>query len=272
MKSYDRTPTQDEELGFQPIRGTNSGIVDDNGTTMSQLREEVMKFTTQCPHCRASTEINMCVTNIPHFKEVIMMCLLCEHCGYKSNEVKGGGGIPPFGTKITLHVTNSRDLSREVIKSDSAGIFLPDLDLEVEGGGLNGVYTSVEGLLKKMHDRLWDANPYRIEDSLLKQHADNDEEGCSSPRSKQGKSKYDKYKDFLSKLKEMADGQLLPFTLILSDPLSNSFVGPVVNAAESPQADESWNDGGLKIEKFKRTETLAQGEVVRPFWSDRELE
>lgn len=66
------------------------------------------------------------------------MCLLCEQSGYKSNEIKGGGDIPSFGTKITLHVTAKRDLTWEILKSGTVGVPVPELDLELDEGGLNG--------------------------------------------------------------------------------------------------------------------------------------
>ena len=53
--------------------------------------EEVFRFATTCPHCQESTETCMYRTDIPHFKEVIIMSLRCDACGYKSNEIKGGG-------------------------------------------------------------------------------------------------------------------------------------------------------------------------------------
>ena len=46
-------------------------------------REEVMTFPTTCPHYNVPATTNMCVTNIPHFKEIIIMSLDCEKCGYK---------------------------------------------------------------------------------------------------------------------------------------------------------------------------------------------
>ena len=62
----------------------------------------------------------------------------------------------------------------------------------------------------------------------------------------------------------MAQGQRFPFTLVLTDPLSNSFVGPILNAADalSLQAEEGCSirgyetsdDEGLKVEEFQRTE------------------
>ena len=40
----------------------------------------------------------------------------CDFCGYKTNEVKSGAGISECGTKITLHLTDSTDLSRDILK------------------------------------------------------------------------------------------------------------------------------------------------------------
>jgi C4-type Zn-finger protein len=56
------------------------------------------------------------ISGIPHFKEVVIMATVCDFCGHKTNEVKSGGGIEPQGKKITLNVTESSDLSRDVLK------------------------------------------------------------------------------------------------------------------------------------------------------------
>ena len=44
------------------------------------------------------------------------MATVCDFCGHKTNEVKSGGGIEAKGKKITLRVTESSDLSRDVLK------------------------------------------------------------------------------------------------------------------------------------------------------------
>ena len=44
------------------------------------------------------------------------MATVCDHCGYKDNEVKAGAGIEDKGRKITLHVTDPSDLNRDVLK------------------------------------------------------------------------------------------------------------------------------------------------------------
>lgn len=296
-QKYNRMTTQDMALGMQPSKVTlEAGTIDESiaahrnivndscfddekdrvqhnisqtlsGSEMDPMHEEVMKFPTFCPCCQASVETIMCITNIPHFKEVVIMSLQCEQCGYKSNDIKGGGAIPQFGTKIKLHVNDGQDLSREVLKSDTAGVSVPELDLELEEGSLAGVYTTVEGLLLKMHDRLRDIHPFGVGNSSIKQHADNDGgDTCCAQR-----REHVKYNEFLTRLKDMATGGRIPFTLILTDPLSNSFVGPKPeNDADAPSTKNADNeeysvschelslgvdgDKGLEMEEYERTE------------------
>jgi zinc finger protein len=123
-------------------------------------RHEALKFPATCPSCRQDTETSMCTTDIPHFKEVIIMSMVCDECGYRSNEIKGGGGVPKYGTKITLAVDSVEDLAREVLKSDTAGVGIPEIELILEEGGLDGLYSTVEGLIKRMHERLASTNPF----------------------------------------------------------------------------------------------------------------
>ena len=56
------------------------------------------------------------VVAIPHFKEVVLMATVCDACGMRDSEVKGGSGIEPLGRKITLKLTDISDLSRDVLK------------------------------------------------------------------------------------------------------------------------------------------------------------
>ena len=55
-------------------------------------------------------------SDIPHFKEVVIMATVCEYCGHKTNEVKSGGGIEPKGKRIILQITDPSDLTRDILK------------------------------------------------------------------------------------------------------------------------------------------------------------
>lgn len=44
------------------------------------------------------------------------MATLCEKCGYRTNEVKPGGGIEKQGVEITVKVSSPADLNRDILK------------------------------------------------------------------------------------------------------------------------------------------------------------
>lgn len=92
----------------------------------------------------------MCTISIPYFKDVMIMSFLCSHCNARTTEVKSGGEITPHGKIITLKVKSEIDLKRDLFKSETAGVSIPELDLELNCGTLGGAYTTVEGILEKI--------------------------------------------------------------------------------------------------------------------------
>ena len=107
----------------------------------------------------------MCTIEIPYFKELIVMSFLCEFCGAHSTEVKAGGyqfifllffirAISDNGKKITLTVKSDNELKRELFKSDSASMLIPEIELELLSGTLGSVYSTAEGLLEKVRKLL----------------------------------------------------------------------------------------------------------------------
>lgn len=184
----------------------------------------ITSFPTKCPSCHEMSETKILTTDIPHFKQVIFMSLNCENCGFKSNEVKGSSGpIENFGTKITLFVKDIADLTRDVIKSDTAGIKIPEIELELEEGGLGGVYTTVEGLLLKIYNQL--SNVF-TNDLLDADVGVGDRSTILSKEQDSSGNCGNSYLKVLQKIKSMSQGKILPFTVIITDPLSKSFVSP----------------------------------------------
>ena len=87
----------------------------------------MMVFRVRCHACGAMGENRMCITDIPYFKEVIIMSFVCDACGFKTNEIKGGGAVHEKGKRIMLHITKDsceEDIRRDMIKSDTASIFV----------------------------------------------------------------------------------------------------------------------------------------------------
>lgn len=87
------------------------------------------------------------------------MATNCDACGHRTNEVKSGSGISDKGVKITLRVTDAIDLSRDVLKSETCSMSIPELDFEVGAGTLGGKFTTLEGLLGAMKEQIVGYNP-----------------------------------------------------------------------------------------------------------------
>jgi zinc finger protein len=131
------------------------------------------------------------------------MATICDSCGYKSNEVKSGGSISEKGKRIKLILSDTDDFSRDILKSETCGLSIPEIDLELTPGTLGGRFTTVEGLLCQVQDELTNRAPFIRGDS-----ATND-----------SKSNFQK---FLEKLEKVISREISPITLILDDPLANS--------------------------------------------------
>ena len=182
-----------------------------------------------CPSCnKQGGFMKSCQTNIPHFKDVVILAYNCDDCGYRTNEIKAGGGVPEKGCRWTLVVTGTKpeDLHRDILKSNTARVTIKELGFEMEAGSLGGIYTTTEGLLGQIHDRLVKANPFAFGDGAT---------------SKMKSS----FKKFLDGINEMRSG-LVPFTLVLEDPMDHSFI-------YSPKAD-GFEDFDLSKEYYIRTD------------------
>merc|ERR1719284_26516 len=160
---YNRTPAQNAALGLgddvppptasanqapdtelRPEYGAEGLVGADAPSTERQannvdadddiVENQVYSFPASCPGCTHPCATNMKMVNIPYFKQVIVMSTVCDDCGYRSNEVKTGGAVPEKGSRITLAVNTREDLSRDILKSESAALSCPELQLRVEPG------------------------------------------------------------------------------------------------------------------------------------------
>lgn len=104
----DEQPKQKEDHLLEPIA--------ENEWPLEELHGEVLTFKTDCSSCHSKCDTNMKLTNIPHFKDVVIMSTNCDVCGARTNEVKSGGGIEEQGIKITVQINGRDDMSRDILK------------------------------------------------------------------------------------------------------------------------------------------------------------
>eukprot|EP00118_Oscarella_pearsei_P021122 m.234891 g.234891 ORF g.234891 m.234891 type:complete len:446 (+) comp40122_c1_seq3:1824-3161(+) len=169
VEHYDRTKEQDEFVGIFREAASQEDSKDEekkeDRETEGIGQDEVLVFAANCPSCQSPSENRMKVIDIPHFKQVVIMALTCDVCGLKSNEVKSGSGIADKGIRIELQMTTTEDLSRDVLKSETAYVKIPDIDLEVQSRSIGGRFTTVEGMIVEIRDELRKLNPFGFGDS-----------------------------------------------------------------------------------------------------------
>lgn len=200
-----------------------TGFISDE-TEIENLDNEIQTFHASCSSCFQPCTTNMKTVNIPHFKDVIIMSTNCDYCGYKSNEVKTGGAIPDKGKKIILKITDSEDLARDILKSETCGLSIPELNLDLTPGTLGGRFTTIEGLLTQVLEEL--------NTRVFSQTSDSMDEATKT-----------RWGTFLARLQDAIDGSI-PFTIIMIDPLASSYIQNVY----APD-----NDPNMSIEEFERT-------------------
>ncbi|XP_031832131.1 zinc finger protein Zpr1 [Nomia melanderi] len=222
---FKRTPEQDHILGIYTENSEDVLLkpIKEGEYTLEEIEGEVFSFRTNCPECNCPCDTNMKMTNIPHFKEVVIMATVCESCGHRTNEVKSGGGIEPQGVKIEVTVTGRDDFSRDLLKSETCYMQVPELELEIGPASLGGRFTTVEGILVAVKEQLSTSTAITGDST--------DSETVA------------KMETFISHLDEVLAGKR-KITLILDDPAGNSYIQSL---------SDDGLDSRLKITKYERS-------------------
>jgi zinc finger protein len=236
---YPRTREQNEELGISAdanaVSQEDTAQFDSgNPEDLDIVDGQVYSIPAECPGCTKEAEVNIKKVNIPYFKEVLLFGTNCGHCGYKSSAIKTGGEVPEKGKRITLQVDNQVDLSRDILKSDTAGLYSPELDLDVQPGTLGGRFTTVEGLLGSFlyYSTILTQLTLlivEIRDQLKGAIFDVDDSTRSGGDSMVSSDK-DKWQRFFSRLDQAINGEL-KFAITLQDPMASSYVQDLCSPA-----------------------------------------
>lgn len=265
---YPRTTEQNASLGLGQTAGELTTDADpeikevpekvptDEGDPMSDvdiLRDSLSCMEVPCPGCAHPTSMNMQSVNVPYFKETLLCALNCENCGYRDNDVKTGGEVPEFGKRITLHVNDPEDLRRDLLKSESCAMYVPECKVQVETGTMGGRFTTVEGILTQIRDDL--------EQDIY--HADDPKEEAGDSASKEMRAQWE---SFFVQLDKAIAGKI-PFTIIMTDPLDKSYIQSLCAPEPDPKLTE---------EQYERTaeemEDLGLADMKTQLGEDGEYE
>ncbi|KAL8888815.1 MAG: hypothetical protein Q9215_003806 [Flavoplaca cf. flavocitrina] len=261
---YPRTPEQNAALGLGevpsstqengnshadsesvlPSTGLTAHVVPQIPTTSTPTDQDALEdvdileghsysLPTPCPGCTKPAHLNLQLVNIPFFKQVVISAVMCTECNYRSSDVKTGGEIPRLGKKIYLDVREPVDLHRDILKSETCYLKIDEIDVEVAPGTMGGRFTTVEGLLTQIRD-----------DTKGTVFDMDDEEGSGGDSMTE--TKRQAWTRFFDKIDQAIKGEL-QYTILLEDPLANSYV-------QNPWAPEP--DPRLREEEYERSEEV----------------
>lgn len=128
-----------------------------------------------------------------------------------------------MGTRITLHITDPSDMTRDLLKSETCSVEIPELEFELGMAVLGGKFTTLEGLLKDIRE-LVTKNPFTLGDSSNPGHTE-------------------KLQEFSQKLDQILEGNL-KVHFVMNDPAGNSYLQNVYAPEDDPE---------MKVERYKRT-------------------
>lgn len=236
-KVYKRTKEQNAALGLaeeDPEESLSSSISEENekkdddddkneDDSETSIKDEVLVFNTLCDRCSKPTETKMKMIQIPYFKEVVIMATHCDGCGHRTNEVKSGSGISEKGKRITLRLTDPCDMARDVLKSETCEVEIPELGLHLGGGLIGGKFTTLEGLLLDISNDLKN-NPFLVGDAS--------DSGRKAIIHK-----------LLSDLEQVKDGNL-QVTFKMNDPAGNSYLQNLYAPDDDPE---------MVVEEYERS-------------------
>ncbi|TKR86526.1 hypothetical protein L596_011103 [Steinernema carpocapsae] len=214
-------------------------------------KHEVLRFATECPNCGAPTETLMKPTDIPFFQTVIIMSTTCDACGNKTNEVKSGSSIRDYGCKTTVTIKEDVDLARDVLKSDTCNLSIPELELDVGYGALAGRFTTVEGLLGATRDQLVEQGRFFFGDSASEEERE-------------------KMTNLIAQFDD-AIALKRVLTIVLDDPAGNSYVQSLTTPFDDPRLQKEFYErsfehkemlglNDMKVENYGEMDAIEEAE------------
>lgn len=193
----------------------------------------------------------MLLTSIPYFREVIVMSFRCEHCGASNNEIMSAGTIRRMslqvsttlylilnvylaeGTVYTARILARSDLNRQIVRSPTCEIVIPEYELTLPASA-RGQLTTIEGLIRDViADLSMDQPLRRIQDeegyTKLQALIDNLKQILADDEDEDGEAQLG-----TASMKEHIP--MPAFTVKLDDPAGNSFIEFL-----DSMADPKWN-------------------------------
>lgn len=146
----------------------------------------------RCEQCGDESDTYIAGSLQEGFQDVRLRVHQCAHCGFRQSVVDESGAPGPTGRAVTLEVASQADLARDIVKSTTATVSIPDIGLQADVEGSR--FCSVKSMLEEIYATL--SAPSGLTPERL---------------------------DMLDELQQYIDGDA-PFSIVLDDPMGRSLV------------------------------------------------
>ncbi|XP_054164296.1 zinc finger protein ZPR1-like [Oppia nitens] len=191
----------------------------------SDDQQLVRQLESLCMNCGDNGVTRMLLTEIPFFRQVVVISFECPHCHYSNNELQPVQDIGDRGIRFEIKCHTSQDLMRRIVKTEWAEIQIPEVEFEVKKQ--TGLITTIEGIIERAIDGL----------TLNIQQTNDDD------------SSRQKLCDFVVQLNQLKDGTK-PFTFIMNDISGNSFIESFCSPELDPQVSSNRFIRGIEEDKI----------------------
>lgn len=123
----------------------------------------VTNLVSPCSQCSEQGNIEISSRSITHYLQgqpVIVMTFTCQTCDYRSTQIQETK-CQKQGIRYECVIKDRNDLQRRLIKSKHATVEFPELEFSIPSGTRQGVFTSVENLMKSVIEDLEESQPLR---------------------------------------------------------------------------------------------------------------
>ena len=120
-----------------------------NALSADDAENQLTEIESLCMNCYAQGTTRLLLTKIPYYKDVILSSFECDSCHFKNNDIQPAQRTEAYGILITVQLTESKDLDRQIVKSAFGTLRIKELDFEQAPVGENGLLTTIEGKVRR---------------------------------------------------------------------------------------------------------------------------
>jgi len=114
--------------------------------------EKILEYKVKCPICGSKINVSEYLYEAPYVGKLIISSGTCFNCKYKWSDVRLAESRGP--RRIIYRVEDVKDLNALVIRSSTATVKIPEIEVEIIPGlAAQGYITTIEGIVMDIYEK-----------------------------------------------------------------------------------------------------------------------